>query len=54
MHFRSTGIVLANSSSGGACVLTSSALVSTSDKERMLTPALKVCAANLSALVALI
>ncbi|VAI34267.1 unnamed protein product [Triticum turgidum subsp. durum] len=42
MHFRSTGIVLANSSSGGACVLTSSALVSTSDKERMLTPALKI------------
>ncbi|KAM3258688.1 hypothetical protein ACQJBY_050461 [Aegilops geniculata] len=42
MHFRSTGIVLENSSSGGTCVLTSSALVSTSDKERMLTPALKI------------
>ncbi|VAI19498.1 unnamed protein product [Triticum turgidum subsp. durum] len=42
MHFRSTGIVLENSSSGGTCVLTSSALVSTSDKERMLTPTLKI------------
>ncbi|KAE8818930.1 hypothetical protein D1007_03323 [Hordeum vulgare] len=42
MNFTSTGIVLENSSTGGACVLTSSALVSTLDKERMLTPSLKI------------
>ncbi|KAM0896447.1 hypothetical protein ACQ4PT_023190 [Festuca glaucescens] len=42
MHYKSTGIVVRNNSSSGACVLTSSALVSTSDTERWLMPALKI------------
>jgi hypothetical protein len=54
MHYKSTGIVVRNNSSSGACVLTSSALVSTSDRERRFIYRLKVCAAIFSALGLLI
>ena len=53
MHNKSTGIVVRNSSLSGASILTSSALVSTSDTERWSTPALEVCSANFSVLDAL-
>ncbi|KAM0825224.1 hypothetical protein ACQ4PT_069691 [Festuca glaucescens] len=42
VHYKSTGIVVRNSSSRGTSVLTSSALVSTLDAERWLMPQLKI------------
>lgn len=42
MHYKCTGIVVRNSSLSGASVLTSSALVSTSDTEYGLTPKIKL------------